>query len=114
MARAYKPYTPFNMPVFLFKPTSSEVKGSLKKVYPAEGILFFASFRTFGGSEVEVNGVYSVESTGVLETWYRPDIKADCRIQIDGVMYEILGTPEDIGMRHQYLSVRVRAIKGGA
>ena len=55
-----------------------------------------------------------VENTGVVQTWYRPDIKADCRLVIDGLDYEILGTPENINMSNQYLQMKVRAVKGGA
>ena len=65
---------------------------------------------------MNVNGLYSVENTAVIETWYRPDIKSDCRIGVPqtGEIYEILGQPENIEMRNQYLKIKVRQIKGGA
>lgn len=112
---SYKPNTPFNVPLFLLIPTTQTVKGSPKKVYPSQGIMFFGSFRTFGGTEHTENGLLAVENTAVVETWYRPDIKADCRVRdIDGTDYEILGTPENIGMRNQFLKFKIRAVKGGA
>ena len=112
---SYKPYVPFNVPLFLLIPNIETVKGSPKKVYPSQGIMFFGSFRTFGGTERNENGLLVVEDTAVVETWYRLDIKADCRVRdSDGVEYEILGTPENIGMRNRFLKFKIRAVKGGA
>ena len=45
---------------------------------------------------------------------WRPDITPASRFEIDGTTYEVLGTPENIGMRNQYLVAKVRAVKGGA
>ena len=88
------------------------------KTYPAvaDGILIFGSFRTFGGTERDVNGVYSVENTATAETWYRPDIASDCRIALpeQGKVYDILGEPENIEMRNQYIRMRLIEVKGGA
>lgn len=114
----YKPQTPFNAALSLLVPTYSETVGVRSKTYPkaADGILIYGSFRTFGGTERDINGVYSVEKTAVIETWYRPDIKADCRIAVrqTGEIYEILGEPENIELRNQYMKFKVRLIKGGA
>lgn len=110
----YKPNTPYNVPFFLMVPTTTNIKGVVKKTYIKNEIPFFCSFRTFGGSEKLVNDVIVVENTGTLETWYDPSIKADCQVEIDGQVYEILGTPENINMRNQYMVLKVRAIKGGA
>ena len=110
----YKPNTPYNVPVILLTPTTKTVKGVLKKVYPETGKTVFCSMRTFGGTEKVVNDVIVVDNTAIVETWYRPDIKADCRFLIDNIPYGILGTPENINMRNQYMIVKVRAIKGGA
>lgn len=112
---AYRPNTPFNVPLQLLVPTKTYVKGVLKKQYPETGDRIYCSFRTFGGTEHESNSVYSIENTAVIETWYRPDIKADCAVKTeDGTIYEILGTPEDIEQRHQFLKFKIRAMKGGA
>lgn len=111
---AYKPSTPFNVPMFLYVPTTTTVKGSTKKVYPDDGKLIFCSFRTFGGTERITNDLLIVEDTAVIETWYRPDIKSDCRLEnVNGQKYEILGTPENINMRNQYLKFKIKAIRGG-
>ena len=48
---------------------------------------------------------------------YRPDIKSDCRIAIAGIDYEILGTPENIGIQDANITdVRVftQIISGGS
>ena len=76
--------------------------------------LFFGSFKSYGGTEKDVNGVYSIEDTANIETWYRPDIKSDCRIGVmnTGAIYEILGEPENINMRNQFLKFKVKRVKG--
>ena len=111
----YRPKEPFAVPMALYIPTTTTSKGSAKKTYPKTGVQIFCRFRTFGGTETTVNGVLVVENTATVETWYRPDIKSDCVLKdVSGLSYEILGTPEDIEQRHQFLRFKVRAIKGGA
>lgn len=111
----YRPKGPFNVPMFLFVPIEIEVKGSTKKIYPDEGELIYCSFRTFGGTERIVNDVLTIEDTAIIETWYRPDIKSNCKLKdVDGIEYEILGTPENIEKRNQYLKFKIKAIRGGA
>lgn len=110
----YKPELPFTEPADLLIPKIKKVKGVLIKEYPDTGDCIFISFRSFGGTESERNGQLTVENTGVVQTWYRDDIKADCRLTIRGVSYDILGTPENINMRNRYLQFKVRAVKGGA
>lgn len=118
MARRYKPSAPFSVPMKILVPTSSSVQGVLKKEYsdPEDSELFFGSFRTFGGVENVQDGVYTLINTATVDTWYRPDIKADCRIYLceTGDIYEITGDPEDIEMRHQYLQIRLRKVGGKA
>lgn len=116
--RQYQPATPFNVPLMLLVPTYTTISGVPTKTFPAidDGILFYGSFKTFGGTEIQVNGLYSIENTANIETWYRPDIKSDCRIGVPdtGAIYEVFGEPENINMRNQYLKMKVRQVKGGA
>ena len=111
----------------LLTPTKETISGVLKKTYPTikEALskmdpqgkpinLFFGTFKTYGGTERDVNGVYSIEDTANIETWFRPDIKGDCRIALEtGEIYDIIGEPENINMRNQFLKFKVRRVKGG-
>lgn len=118
----YKPKAPFNVNMILLVPISKKyVNGKLKKEYSkptevTEDMNIFGSFRTFGGTETNVNGVYTIINTAVIETWYRPDIKADCRIYIPDLnaTYDIIQPPEDIERRHQYLKFKVQKVGGEA
>ena len=117
MAKTYKPNFPYGVPAELYAPTGETIKrGVPVKTYSATGARFNCSFRTFGGTESTENGLLSVIDTAVIETWYRPDIQADCRIKIlsTGKVYVIIGTPENIQLRNQYMTFRVRAVEGGA
>ena len=109
----FKQHGPYTVPVKLLIPTTQTIKGVRKKVYPDDGDIIYCSVRTFGGTERVVNDVLVLENTATLETFYRPDIKADCRLLINGVAFEIMGEPENINMRNQYLIIKAKAVKGG-
>lgn len=76
---------------------------------------FFCSFRTFGGTKIQANDIYAVQDTAVIETWYTPKIQADGKVKdlLTGIEYEILGTPENIERRNQFLKFEVRRLGGG-
>lgn len=109
---------PLSVPLMLLIPVYSNQYGVDSKTFPemSDGILIYGNFRTFGGTERQVNGLYSVENTATVETWFRPDIKSSCRIGVPqtGQVYDILGEPENIGMRNQYLRLKLIEVKGGA
>lgn len=109
----FKQHTPYNVPAKILMPDKEKIKGVSKKTYK-EIDTFFCSFRTFGGTEKTVNNLLAVENTAVVETWYRPDIKSDCVVEIDGTKYEIISPPENINMQNRVLVFKVKVIKGGA
>lgn len=113
----YRPKNPFNVPMFLLIPTVKTARGMTQKTYPKgeAGEPFNGSFRTFGGTENNVNGIYALIDTATVETWYRPDIKAECRVFIPatGKTYEIIGEPENIDLRNQFLQFKVRGVGVG-
>lgn len=117
----YKPHTPYNVPFKILTPSKTVEKGSRVKAYTESNEVYYCSFRTFGGTENTVNGVYSIIDTATLETWYTPAITAAVRFRIlptdgsgDGELYEVIGSPENIEMRNQYSVVKVRRVSGGA
>lgn len=116
---SYAPPKVFNVKMMLLIPTTIKVNGVVKKTYPnaEDGILFHGSFRTFGGTEITNNGVYSVAVTGVIDTYYRPDISSNCRVAVDHngtyAIYEIISEPENIEMRNRYLQFKIERLKGG-
>lgn len=109
----FKANAPFNVAFYLLKPSSTMIKGVPKKVYAKSNTTYYCNFRTFGGTEKIVNGITVVEDTATVQTWFDPEIKSDCMLEIEGQQYEILGTPENINMRNQFLEMKVRAVKGG-
>ena len=116
MARHFRPNEPFTVAMKLLVPTSTVVKGVTKKVYkdPENSELFFGSFRTFNGTENFSNDVYTVISTGIVDTWYNPNIKTDCLVFIceTGEKYQIISEPENINMRHQFMQFKVEKVGG--
>ena len=112
----YKPNTPFSAALELFVPTYTKKQGVPVKAFPASGVRFFGSFKTYGGTERDVDGLYSIEDTAVIETWFNPSIKSDCRVKVlqTGNVYEIINEPENVELRNQWLKFKVRRVKGGA
>lgn len=113
----YKPNLPFTVPAkLLIWVGETTVKGVPVKIYSdvENAELIYVSFRGFGGTEKQVNGMTVVEDTATVETYFRPEIRANSRLVIGGKTYEILGEPENINMRNQFMKFKVRAIAGGA
>lgn len=109
----YKPsgYEQFATPLVLQVPTFTKELGVVKRTYePANEILLFASVKTYGGTESIVNGLIQIIDTMEIVTWYNPMIDAQCRIKLDGTLWEVLGTPEDIEQRHVYCKFKVKRI----
>lgn len=98
----------------LFIPTASKVNGAPVLTYPETGKRFFANVKSYGGTESMSNGMLMIEDTVVVTTWYRPDIKAKCRVKLlpAGAVYEVIGDPENWEMRCQYLAFKCRRVKG--
>lgn len=114
----FKPALPFSVPLLLLRPTITKTNGvRVKNVDVEAGILIYGTFKTYGGTDQTINGVYSVVDTAEIVTWYRPDITSDCLIALadnPAARYEILGEPENIDRRNQYMKLKVQRVKGGA
>ena len=113
----YRPDLDNTIPLGLLIPTYATISGVPTKTYPpiSQSVLFYGNFKTYGGTERDINGLYSIEDTAIVETWYRPDIKSDCRVCVlaTGAAYEIWHEPENINMRNQFLRFKVKRVKGG-
>lgn len=110
---SYRPAEPFTTAMELLNPTYSVVKGVTVKSYPEEGELIYCLFKTFGGTESTSNGQLVVVDTANVETWFRPDITSASRLRLGSKDYEIMGEPENISQRNQFLKFKVRGVKGG-
>lgn len=112
----FKPAFPYSTPIELLIPSYTTQKGVPVKSFPAVGIRLNCSWKTYGGTEMTTNDLFTVIDTANVETWYRPDIKADCRVRLlsTGDVYEIIGKPENVNVRNQFVKFKVRAVEGGA
>lgn len=97
---------------------TTSIGNTRKKQYisPDDADTITVGVKTFGGTEKIVNDRLVLEDTATVVTWYRPDITAGCRLLFldDGSLWEIIGRPEDVDRRHQYLIIKCRAISAGA
>lgn len=116
---SFKPKLPFNVPMKLLIPQTTESYGVTKKTYPdpetvSDDFVFFGSFRTFGGTEITSNDVYTIVDTATVDCWYRTDITANCRVYLidTGEIWEIIGRPENIEMNYMYMQFKLKKIGG--
>lgn len=109
------------IPLILLTPTYTTSYGVDKKSFPTieealedKNNIFYGSFKTYLGTERDKNGIWSVEDTAKIKTWFRPDITSECKIGVlqTGAIYDVFGEPENIAMRNQFLEFRVRRYKG--
>lgn len=111
----YRPAKTLNTPLILLNPTTKKVNGRVVKEYPETGEVIYTSFKSYGGTEVIVNGVIARKDTADVETWYRPDITADSRFKKEnGKTYEVIGEPENIEERNQFLKFKIESVKGSS
>ena len=112
LAKGYQKTTPFMRLV----PTVEKINGVTVKTYEPDGVTRFCNFSTYGGTESVVNGLLSVIDTAEVVTWYEPDITSADRIRLleTGTDYDIIGEPENIELRRQEMSFKVKRVKGGA
>lgn len=112
----FKPAFPYSTAIHLLIPSYTKQKGVQVKTFPEIGIRINCSFKTYGGTETTTNGAYTVIDTAIVETWFSTLIKSDCRIKLlsSGDVYEIIGKPENIDQRNQFVRFRVKAVEGGA
>lgn len=105
----------FRTPVKLLIPTGTTTYNGVKRpTYPDDGDIIFVNWKSYGGTETTVNGVWSILDTAVVTTWYRPDITADCRLlREDGAIYVIKSEPENVELQSVYLTFKVERVKGG-
>lgn len=108
---AYEMQERYSTPCQILKAARKKINGVVAKSYE-EGDVFFASVKSYGGSEAIINNVYTIQDTLTIETFYRQDIKSDCRIKLldDDTIWEILNTPEQIDREHKTLTFKVKRI----
>lgn len=100
-------------PAELLIPSYSKYNGVSKKSFPDKGELIFINFKSRGGTDSVVDGVYSVIDTAEIVTWYDPRIKSDCRIRVESDVYDIKGDPEDVERQHVHMILKVEKVSGG-
>lgn len=101
-------------PVKLLIPKTEKHNGVPVNIYPDDGGLLFVNWKTYGGTESVVNGVLSIIDTATVTTWFRPDIRPDCRLlREDGKTYRIISEPENCDLGNMYCRFKVERVKGG-
>ena len=105
-------------PCKILVPTYAKKNGKEVPVYPdvddASNEMFFCSFKTYGGTEKVIDGVYAIEDTANIFGYYTPTIKSNCRIVRlqDNAVFSVINEPENVDMRNQFIKFKVKRIKG--
>lgn len=111
--KQYQPSVPFSVPAQHLKRSTIKVNGVNQEKF-TESEAFFCSAKSYGGTEKVVNGVYVIEDTWLIDTWYNPDISKGDQIRFldDNTVFEVLASPENINRRGQYMRFKVSRIGG--
>lgn len=111
-AEADQMTTPLKLQIPVYENVIGVTK--ISRYEDAKEPIFYASFKTYGGTETNVNGVYSIIDTADIVAFYRPDIKTNCRITNlkTGAVYSVIGVPENIDERNQFVKFKVERVKG--
>lgn len=114
MAKQYQPQVPFTVPTLHLKRTTKKVNGVNQEIFTEAKEPFFCSAKSYGGTEKVVNGVYVIEDTWTIDTWYNPAFGKGDRIRFldDMSEYEVLASPENINRLGQYMRFKVSKIGG--
>lgn len=114
---SYKPkaVNELRTPVQLLIPTgTTKINGVTRHTYPASGDVIFVNWKTYGGTEQTVNGLYAIADTAQITTRYRDDIAVNCRLlREDGKVYEVITEPENCDLNNRYMEFKAERVKGG-
>ena len=105
-------------PCCLLVPSYIKKGGKEIKEFPAvddtNNLIFFCSFKSFGGTDILKDGIYTVEDTANIFTYFDPKIKSNCRIVrlTDNAVFDIISEPENVDQRNQFLKFKVKRFKG--
>lgn len=110
----YVPPAILNVPARIHHATYKVVNGVNTPVYEADSRVIWVSAKSYGGTERDVDGAYSIIDTMTFVSYYYPDIKAQDRIELlgNGHVYDILNTPENIDMRGSFMTFKGRRYHG--
>lgn len=72
------------------------------------------NFKQKGTAETNANGLTVINEKTTFTTWFKADFAAADILTINGVDYQIIGTPENVEMRSRYTVLTLERIGGGA
>ncbi|MBO5408882.1 MAG: head-tail adaptor protein [Clostridia bacterium] len=78
-------------------------------------IVFLGNRQNAFGAEVYEAQAIGAEEVATITVGYHPDISADCRLLAydTGVVYEIIGTPDNVGMKNKLLQFKIKRYQNG-
>lgn len=95
------------------KPIDIEINGRTTKQLNEVGTLK-GKFKQKGTTEINANGLTVVNDKTSFTTWFKKELEARDVLTINGLDYEIIGTPENVEMRGRYTVLILEKISGGA
>ena len=98
------------------KPIYDKVNNRTQKIGYADVGTIRGKFKLKGTIETTANGLTVVVDNTTFITWYKKvnPFEAKDVLTINGVDYEIVGTPENVEMRGLYSVINLEKVSGGA
>lgn len=110
----YVPSSILNVPARIWNSVEKRVNGVMSREYePCEDVIWVGA-KSYGGTEKNVDGIYTIEDTIEFTMYYNPEMKSSSRLELlgDGSMWEVLNTPENIDMRGAFMRFKGRRLHG--
>lgn len=109
---AFKPSLPYNVPFKLERPVKTSSQGkTIVKGDPVDDSFRYCSFKTYGGTETQKNGMVIIEDTAVVETYWDSEIvHLGFIILDDGSKYQIISKPENIERKNHFMKFKVKGV----
>ena len=111
----YKPANirEFVTPAIHKKTVETVINGRTTKTVSVE-VNIRGKFKQKGTSEITANGLTVIHDKTSFITWYKADYEAKDILTVNGVDYEIIGTPENVENRGRYSVLNLERVGGGA
>lgn len=110
----FVPSAILNVPARILHCTYKKVNGVNTEVYEPDEDVLWVGAKSYGGTEKNVNDVYTIIDTMEFTCYYTSNIQSSDRLEIltDGSVWEILNTPENIDMRGAFMKIKCRRWHG--
>jgi hypothetical protein len=110
----YKVLERLTTPISLIKQERVKDGGYTEIKESESSEILWCSWKSYGGTESDIDGLSLFQDTAKIECRYHPQIKQNDIVKnlLTNKKYQIISVPDDINQLHQYLQFKVKRLAG--